>query len=93
MLIVFVTIGSRDLTFSVNRRSDSTDLIQHSRIMDNFVRILSLIFGILSLIIMAWYNNEEIPKGLPDDQLTSLKVSGASMDFLRFLVRTLAAVD
>ena len=43
--------------------------------------------------IMALFPSKDIPKGLPDDQLTSLQVSGASMDFLRFLVRTLTAVD
>ena len=56
--------------------------------MAYFLSIFVKIFG-----IMAWFLSRDIPKGLPDDQLTSLQVSGVSMDIMRFLVRTLAAVD
>ena len=56
--------------------------------MAYFFSIFVKIFG-----IVAWVLSRDIPKGLPDDQLTSLQVSGVSMDILRFLVRTLAAVD
>ena len=56
--------------------------------MAYFFSIFVKIFG-----IVAWFLSRDIPKGLPDDQLTSLQVSGVSMDIMRFLVRTLAAVD
>ena len=61
--------------------------------MANFFLIFSLTVGIFFGIIVAWYNSQEIPKGLPDDQLMGLRVFGTGMDILRFLVRTLAAVD
>lgn len=85
---MFVTIGSRDLTFleSASRWESLTATFKED--MAYFLSIFVKIFG-----IMAWFLSQDIPKGLPDDQLTSLQVSGVSMDILRFLVRTLAAVD
>ena len=60
--------------------------------MANFLLIFGWIVVPVISIILTWYYSQEIPKGLPDDQLTGLLVSSFGLDTLRFLVRKLSAV-
>lgn len=56
--------------------------------MANFLLIFGWIVVPVISIILTWYYSQEIPKGLPDDQLTGLLVSSFGLDTLRFLAYT-----